>query len=365
MINIQKGKVDSSVIIGAAVVFAVIGAAIFGVYYFAFVVPSRNELEDSKSSALNSLDSTLGSVNTSKAESKTIDYKAQIKEADSKSEVTTIMQEVSSLYELESTREQLLNTAKNATHGSFYTLDSLYENLQSEIKSMTTLTELQNFEESRTISKQATAEWKELLSGVLGGITENEVVMSKVNTPLYWEYMSKSNAEDLVQSKTWEELKKLDFDSSGSYAIPVLDTYERAPTIEPGSTVDVAVYDYESENFKLIGGSTTVLNVIYSKDSLGSVEWYVTDGDQSNSYSTNVWEAIKAATAGDSDAANIQWTDYARDVIQNGQEAGVGNYGLQALYVVKVSTQDQAEALTYYEQYSTETKDVILLPHTE
>lgn len=363
MIEIKKGRADKSVIIGAAVVFGIIGIAIFGVYYFAFAMPAQKELKNAKDHAQNML-SKLGGVDTSQAQTKAADYGDQIREAKSKNEITSIVREITTIYERESTREELLNTAKIATNGSFYTLSELYRKLMSEINSKSTLQQLESYKQEGIISSQASSAWKELLTNIIENIPENELVMRRRNTPVYWEYMPKDEALALVQSESWQNLRELTFEKAESYAVPILDTFQRAPTILPGSTVDVAVYDYSTENLTSIGVGTTVLKVIYPKDVLGAISWSLTDGDTSHSYRTELWEAIKAATAGDSEAANVDWSDYAEDLMKSAQDAGVGDYDLQALYVVKVSAQSDAEILTKYEQYMNESKDIILIAHT-
>lgn len=363
MIEIERGRVDRSVIVGVVVVFAIIGVAIFGVYYIAIALPAQKELMNAKNQAQNML-SELEDLNTSQAQAKAAIYGTQIQEAESKNEVDSIIEEIATIYERELTREELLNTARIATNGSFYTLAGLHEELESEINSKSTLRQLEAYEQAGTIGNQATSAWKELLTNIIENIPENELVMRRRNTPVYWEYMSKGEALSHVQSAFWQDLRELTFEEAGSYAVPILDTFQRTPTISPGSTVNVAVYDYTTENLTTIGVSTTVLKVIYPKDVLGAISWSLTDGETSYSYRTDLWEAIKAATAGDSEAANVDWSDYAEDLMESVHDAGVGDYDLQALYVVEVSAQSDAEVLTKYEQYMDDRKDIILIAHT-
>lgn len=376
MIIIQKGKVDVSVVIGAAVVFAIIGAAIFGVYYFAFVKPAQEELEDTKTSALNTLDSTLAKVDTSQANTATATYRTQIQGAGSKDEVTSIAEEVATAYARESKREELLNTVESATKGSFYSttgtgdttkvqaLAALSSSLTNDVNSKTTLSQLEEYEQGETISSQANTTWKNLHTSILENLSDNRVGVRRRDSPEHVIYMSKDNAQNIIQTSSWSSLREMRIEGTGSYEIPIVDTFQRTPTIKADTTVDVYMYDYKSENLSLRVGSVTVSKVIYPKDLLGTISWSLSDGATSYSYSTDVWEAIKAAKAGDSEAANVEWSNYAQELMNSARNANVGDYDLQALYVVNIPNQRDAETITQYEQYQTSTKDIILLAHT-
>ncbi|KXA91403.1 hypothetical protein AKJ63_01485, partial [candidate division MSBL1 archaeon SCGC-AAA259D18] len=113
MIDIPKAQIDSSVIVGVVVVLAIIGVAAFSVYYFGFVKPERAELEDARKSAERTLNNTLATVDTPQAQEATEFYEAQIKEAESEEKITSLVVEITSTFELESKREELLSKAKN------------------------------------------------------------------------------------------------------------------------------------------------------------------------------------------------------------------------------------------------------------
>lgn len=342
--------------------FTIIGAAIFGVYYFLIYAPAQQRLEDAKVDALGYLDGTLGSIVTSRAETAAAGYRTQIMNADSPEEVAAIRSEITSAFNCESKRADLLAEVELATNGTFYSFPDLEESLKSEINAMTTLSELQSYEESGKIDEQATSRWRSKLTGVIGTLSEDRIVMRRRNSPNYVQYMTKEEAiENYIQANSWSVLRELRFEPAGSYEVPILDTFQRAPTVLPGSVVDVYVYDYSTGEMSLKVGGTTVRSVIYPREQLGTISWTFVDGETSYSYSTDVWEAIKAATAGDPEAASIDWERYAKDLMQSALDAGIGDFSLQALYMIEVPAREDAAELMQYEQFMTPAKDIVLL----
>jgi hypothetical protein len=362
VIYMARGLVDVSVVVGVIVVFAIIGAAIFGVYYFLIYVPAQQRLEDARIGTLGYLDETLGSIATSQAETTAASYRTQVQDAGSTEEVAAIRSEITSAYNRESKRADLLAEVELATNGTFHSFPDLESSLRSEINALTTLPGLQSYEESGTIGTQATSEWKSEHTSMIGGLTGDRIVMRGRDSPEYVQYMSKDEAlENYVQANSWSVLRELRFESAGSYEVPILDTFQHAPTVHPGSIVDIYLYDYSTGDMSLRVGGTTVRSVIYPKEELGTIAWTFVDGVTSYSYSTDVWEAIKAATAGDSEAATFDWQQYAQDLMESALSAGVGDFDLQALYIIEVPAREDAAELTQYEQYMSSTKDVVLL----
>lgn len=361
MICIAKGRVDVSVVVGVIVVFAIIGVVIFGVYYFLIYAPAQQRLEDAKIDALGYLDETLGSVATPQAETAAASYRAQIQDAGSPDEVAAIRSEVASAYNCESKRADLLSEVELATNGTFYSFSDLASGLKSEINAKTTLGELKSYGQSDTIGDQATSEWRSLHTSIIGNLPENRVVMRRYDSPNYVQYMTKDEALSYVQESDWSLLRELRFEDASSYEVPILDTFQRIPTVQPGSTVDVYVYDSSTGDLspRVIG--TTVRSVVYPKEELGLITWTFIDGETSYSYSTDLWEAIEAATAGDTEAAMVDWQHYAQELMESALNAGIGDFDLQALYIIEVPAQEDAAELTRYEQYMTPVKDIILL----
>lgn len=103
------------------------------------------------------------------------------------------------------------------------------------------------------------------------------------------------------------------------------------------------------------------LVLCYPKSSLSSISWsYSGDGD-SFSFSTNVWEEIKASEAG-ATGASSNWSDWAQSFVEIARDkANLGDYNLQAIYVVEVTEDNVAEALMQAEQYPDEKRDVLIL----
>lgn len=363
MVNIRKAQVDSSVVVGIIVVLAIVSVVGVGIYYFGFVSPRRAALSSAKESAKDTLNDSLATVDTSQARKATKTYKARIQEAGSKSKVTSIVEKISSTYEVESKREELLNMVSNATQGSFYTLDNLQDNLKEEVNSKSTLSQLKGYESQ--LKASVSSEWKNLHSEVIENISDNSIVMVKQNSKLSEAHLAKENALSHVQEKSWKVLKGLKFKEMNSYAVPVIDKFERNPTIKAGSAIDVYEYDYENGTMTRRVQDMEVLNVIYPKDVFSSVSWSKTEEGTSYSYSTDVWEEIKAYEADAPSGANSEWNDWASSVISKAREgANLGSFDLQPIYVVKVSEDNVAKSLTQIEQYQTGEKDIVLLAQT-
>ncbi|GAI11515.1 unnamed protein product, partial [marine sediment metagenome] len=115
MIVIARREIDVRPIIGAVVVFAIIGAAIFGVYYFLIAKPAAEELEQAKLSALDQINNSLASIGTDQASTATSSYSAQVQAAGSKSEVESILANVTATIQLEQKRKELVG--KNMERG--------------------------------------------------------------------------------------------------------------------------------------------------------------------------------------------------------------------------------------------------------
>ncbi|PIU14168.1 MAG: hypothetical protein COT21_01085 [Hadesarchaea archaeon CG08_land_8_20_14_0_20_51_8] len=357
--------VDVHAVVGAAVVFTIIGAAVFGVYYIGFARPAAAELEQVKTEAASSISQTLGSVGTEQALSALSSFSAQIQAASSKSEVSAIQAEAATVYQRELKRKSLLDTVTTTVTGVYRStadvaaFTTLATTLRGEINAKTTLTELQDYELSGTIDTQATSTWRSYFTGLIQSMRE-DVVMKRCNSSTYWEAMSRDNALALVGSSTWSTLRKMDFENTVYVEVPVTDTFSRTPTIRANSVVNIYVYDSTTENMVSLYGNATVRSVIYSTTDLATISWTLTDGSTSYSYSTDVWEAIKAAAAGDADAETVGWQDYVNDVLTRAQNAGLGNFTASVIYMVRV-TEDAGKLILEYELHESATKDVILV----
>jgi hypothetical protein len=357
--------IDVHAVVGAVVVFAIIGAAVFGVYYFVLARPAAAELEQAKTAALSEITQSLGSTGTEQALAAISSFSTQIQTAGSKAEVSAIQAEVAAVYQREVNRKSLLDKVTTAVTGVYHSsadvpaLATLATTLETDINAKTTLTELQNYELSGTIDTQATSTWRSYFTGLLQSMREN-VVMRRSNSSTYWEAMSGDNALALVGSSAWSILRKMDFESTVYVEVPVTDTFSRTPTIRANSVVNIYVYDSTTENMVSLYGNATVRSVIYSTTDLATISWTLTDGSTSYSYSTDVWEAIKAAAAGDADAETVGWRDYVNDVLTRAQNAGLGNFTASVIYMVRV-TEDAGKLILEYELHESATKDVILV----
>jgi len=359
--------IDVHAVVGAVVVLTIIGAAVFGVYYFGFARPSAAELEQVKTAALSEISQSLGSAGTEQALAAVSGFSTQIQTAGSKSEVSSIQAEAAAVYQCELERKSLLDKVTTAVTGVYHSttdvpaLATIATTLIADINAKTTLTELQNYELSGTIDTQATSTWRSYFTNLLSQMREN-VVMKSSNSSTYWEAMSRDNAITLVGNSVWSTLRNVDFESTVYVEVPVTDTFARTPTIRTNSTVSIYVYDSTTDNMVPLYGNATIRSVIYSTADLATIAWTITDGENSYSYSTDVWEAIKAAAAGDNEAANISWQNYVSDVLDSAQDAGIGNFTASVIYMVRV-TEDAGKLILEYELHESETKDVILAAH--
>lgn len=364
MVFIEKGRIDRATVIGAAVVFGIIGAAIFSVYYFGFVRPARAELEETRNAALKYVDTHLGVIDTSKAISATGEYKSRIRAAETKEEIANIQAEAARKYSLEKRREELLDMVGKVTKGSYHSFPGLEKKLKSEVKKKKDLDKLNQYES--TIRSEVKSRWIDYHLNTIEDVPGDKVDLRIKNSMSPFdskvEYnIPKENARSRVENEeTLQSLQKMKFEKGGSYEVSIRDTFQRVPTIEPGTTVDVGVYDYASEEISIPVTGATVLDVIYPTDVLASVSWSYSDDGVTHTFSTDVWEQIKAGKAGDTDAERI-WTDWAKDVVETARNANLGDYDLEALYVVEIHEQQDAKTLTQIEKYMTDEKDVILI----
>ncbi len=338
---------------------AVVSAAGFGVYYFGFVRPRRAQLEETKTSSIEEISSTLGEYDSSAAG----EYKTRVRSAGSQDEVSTIMSEMYDAYEVEKKKEELLQLAKDLTQGTLEeSLESLYNDFKSQINAEDTLSGLNDLEQE--MESTAESEWRQVhLSQIESIAGADKIVMRKRNTPIFWkDGLAENDARAIVNDSSWEELRKMKFEESGSYAIPIMDTYGRAPTVEEGSIVDVGLYNRENENLEIIGEDSIVEKVIYTKD-MGAISWSESEGGTSNNYSTDLWEEIKALEANIGAASDLD--GWAADVIAEANNNNIGDFQLEAIYVVNVPAQGDAKIVSKFQNYKEETHDIVILPQIE
>ena len=349
--------------------FTLIGIAIFGGYYLLVARPAGAELEEAKIAALSSITQTLTSAGTDQALTAASTFTAQIQAAGSKGEVSVIQAEAASVYQRELERKSLLDTVATAVTGIYHStadvpaLATLATTLRAEVNAKTTLTDLQNYKLSGTIDTQATSVWRSYFTARLDTITKENVVMKRHNSPTVWEFMSRDNARTRVANSSWSILREMDFEGTVWVLVPITDTFGRTPTLITGSAVNVYVYDTATKTMDNLAINATVSSVIYSAPDIAAIAWSLSDGATTYSYSTDVWEAIKAAAAGDADAANVSWADYVNDVLTRAQSAGIGQFTASVIYMVRV-VDDAGAQILQYELHESATKDVILVART-
>lgn len=359
--TISKGQIDRSVIIGIVVVLAIVSAAGFGIYYFGIMKPRQEELQRAKKSALRTLEDELEPINTNQADQATKNYEAKIEGAETKSKVTNIASDMDTVIERESTREELMTIVKNGTQGPFYphALDEIYNNLREEVKAESTISGLKTLR--NTIEKQLTEAWTDIHKQAIENISDKTVVMLKKNSDISEVNMTKENALEYVNEKKWRTLQGLQFREINSFMVPIIQEFKRVPSVDPGDRVDIYEYNSEEDKMNERVTNTEVLNVIYPKDILSSISWSKREGDQSYSYSTELWEEIKAEKAGAA-GAKSKWDDWARSVIQAArEEANLGDFDLKPIYVVQITGDNVARDLMHIEQFQNGTRDIVLV----
>ena len=361
--------VDVHAVVGAVVVFTIIGAAVFGVYYFGFARPAAAELEQAKTAAISQVRSSLATIGTSQASAAASNYAAQVQAAGSKTEVDSILVNVNITVQTEQKRNELLVKVDNVANGTYYSatgasgktqvqaLADRSQTLKAGINAKQTKSDLEAYESE--INNQATSAWQTLLEGVVNGIADNRVSLTR-NSPAYGEFMAKENALAHISGQNWQTLRELKFEEA-TVRVPVLDTFQRTPTIKADSTVKIYVYDTTTGNMRLMFGNGVVKNVIYSQSDIATIAWTLTDGTTSQTYSVNMWETLKAAAAGDAEAAGVGWSTYGSDLMDRALTANIGSYTVQVIYVVEVSN-TIGEEIAQYEFHQTTTKDIILIP---
>ncbi len=368
----ERGNADASTAVGAAVVFTIIGVVIFGIYFFLIVQPANAALASEKDDAIVKV-GTLSSIGTSDATSKATEYLAEIQAAGSPTEVASIANQVDGDIRIEEKRRGLLDLVDTAVDGTYYSatgtrdtiqvpaLATLSQTLKDAIDTKQTVDDLDAYES--TINTDATSAWRTHLTGVLNGLDNSVEMFRKAPGDRYASggYMSKEAALDNIDGWAWETLRKLKFAPAGSVEVPIMATFGRTPTITAGSNVNLYVYNIATDNVIQEYLNVEVQNVIYSYTDIGTISWSMTDGVTSYSYSTNIWETLKAAAAGDAEAAAVGWSGYGDDLMDRVLAADIGNYNVSAIYVVKVPNEIGPQ-IAQYEFYQSGTVDVILLP---
>ncbi len=359
MVFIQKGQ---SLAVGVAVVIVIIGLVGFGIYYFAFRKPQKQELNSAKTSAKETL-LELQNVGTDQAQEKVSEYYSQVQRAETVSAVNSIEQEVNSEIRLESKRASMIEAVKKATSGSFQDLTEVRNSLLNDINSATSTSALNNI--SSKMEEDITSEWRSELNTQISSISGQNIVKIRKNSKVYESHVTKDRALSYINNHSWEVLSEVKFIESNSFEVPVIDTFKNTPTIKKDTRVNVYEYGYENNSMQIRVENTKVLRIIYPKDVLSSISWSRSEdlGGETLSYNfnTNVWEEIKASTAGIEEAQQV-WNNWAENVVNTAREnANLGNYDLQAIYVLRVSSDQVAQDLIQIEKFEGGNRDLALL----
>ncbi len=365
MIIIRRGQSNSSVAVGIVVVLIIVGLVGFGIYYFGFVKPAEEELEQTKDDAKRNLQN-LNEITTSKAQEKVSSFLIRIRGADSKETVQTINQEINRAITLESKREELLNLVGESTDGAFHDLTSKRNQLIQEINGATSLSGLQDLEDTITgLTGGITDSWRNYHRDQIN-VLDNEVVMVGKNGSVYEDHMEKSEALEYLSNNSWKKLSRVKFVESNTYEVAVIDTLKTTSKVETGSRVDV--YQYEMENGKGIPRveDAKVIDIIYPKNVLSTISWNKSEstGTSQNTYSftDDVWEEIKASEAGSDEAKDV-WNNWAEGVVRKAiEDASLIDFDIQVVYVVEVSSKEVARKISKIEKFEQGQRDISIIP---
>jgi hypothetical protein len=341
-------------------VFTIIGAVIFGIYYFAVARPAAEGLERAKGLAFDEI-RDLAAVGTSQALTAAAGYSAQVRVAGSTREVDEILVRVILTTSVERKRAELLRRIDTAANGVFYTvvnvpeLAALSRGLKENVNAMMSKPQLEVF--APRIDTKATSTWRTLLARIIENIPDNRIEMW---TTVSGKYISKDNALVHIAGGTWKTLRELKFEAASTVEVPVLDTFQRTPTIITGSIVNIYVYDIATDNMSKLWANARVRSVIYCQADIATIAWHLVDGPITRVYTTDMWETIKAAAAGSPFALAVGWLKYGTDVMDRARRAQLGKYDVSVIYMVEVPDKI-GERILQYELHMAAAKDVILV----
>lgn len=346
--------------------FLIIGLVAFGIYYFFVAKPSADALEASKLTALGQVNS-LVSIGTPSAISKASGFSAEIERAESPVEVEAVLVKVNAAIQVEQTRKDLLNLTNVATDGTYFSatgetgktatpgLADLLETLIGGINSKDSKADLESYRSE--IDGAANLAWRNLLNGELNKLGDN-VAMFK-GSPVSGAYMTKVEAKSCIATLGWANLREMKFEEHGTVEVPVLDSFQRTPTLTADSSVNIYIYDTTTGTMDNLWLNATVRKVVYSQTDIARISWILTEGVATNSFSTDMWETIKAAAAGSENAENLGWSGYGADVVERALEANIGQYTLQVIYMIEVP--DEIGKLIAQCEFQETFKDVIMV----
>ncbi|MEM3598306.1 MAG: hypothetical protein QXT02_05170 [Candidatus Hadarchaeum sp.] len=360
-------KIDARPIVGAAVVFLIIGLVALGIYYFFIAKPAAEELNAVKLAAFDRINGLM-SIGTEAATTKALDCSSRVQRAGSVAEVQATLVEVNAAIQVEQLRRELLDLVATAAEGNYYSADGgagkmaaaelaeFRQTMVAEVNSKTTLTQLEACRAE--INEKATVVWRSLHSAELSQLGDNLAMFSGGATS--GGYLTKEEARSYIAGLGWEGLRELKFEELGTVEVPVLDVFQRTPTLRAGMKVNIYVYDVATGIMENLWFNAVVRAVIYSQTDIARIAWVLSEGATMESYSTDVWEALKALSAGSEGVENIDLEDYGAEVVQRGLEANLGHYPLQVIYVIEVPD-EIGRLIAQYEFQESSVKDVILV----
>ena len=356
---ISESQIDSSVVIGFTVVLAIISATAFGIYYFVFLQPERESLEEAKNDTLRSLQINLGEVNTSRAQVAASNYRTKINVADTQGEVSDLADEISEIYRTEKTRSDLLSRVNKTTSGKFSTLETVREDLKSRIDSAETLSKLSDIDEE--VRETVMGEWKgHHLNRIAGVFSDDITILTKENGVVSERIIEESKARSLVQEGSLSYLQSIKISNPGGLIVPIIDEFQKTPTLEKGERVNV--YQMKDGELFLRSENSRIVEVIYPVQDFSQVSFSESDNGERYSFSTDIWDQIKANVSNNNENS-FEWDNWGHELVKTAREnAQIGDFALKVIYAVRISSHETASDVMQIEQ---STGNIVILEKWE
>lgn len=397
------------------VVVAIVSVVAFGVYYYGFRESGSEDVTEERTRAKKALDQTLGNVNTDRATRLVTEFKADLDKASSKERINSILDQIGKAYEAEQKRIKLLDNLEKVYKGPFENLLDFRSSMSSQIKNADSLSELRDLEDR--LYTRATEAWRSNHISSIENIAGDIIIRVKKNSLVSEAHSTKVSARNYVNSHEWEILRNVKFQAPNTFLVPVTADFGQAPGVEVGTNVDVVHYISENDKTVRRVQNTVVRTVLYPRDDLATINWNVStnesgshnesesnsydnslqilerirevtpresktwenenafefsfteatenswsdENSQRHSFSTNVWEEIKASIAG-SEEAKAMWNEWASQVIETARDdASLADYDLEVLYMVEVVNGDVAADLANIERSEDRREDTFIV----
>ncbi|MFW6385772.1 MAG: hypothetical protein ACOCZP_01305, partial [Candidatus Hadarchaeota archaeon] len=234
-------------------------------------MPEEEELAEDRKKAKRALNQTLGQLSTERSQELVSTFNAELDDSTSKSEINSVLNQISAAYEAEQKRKALIENAKQISVGTFDNIPEFRSTMTNEIQDADSLSELENLEEE--MPERATEAWREHHESDIGGINTEEVVRIKKNSLISEARMEKSLAQEFLSRENWEVLSKATFREFNTFLVPVTNSFKQSPGAELDGRVDVVHYIEENDKTIRRVQNTEIKRVLYPSNVLATIDW--------------------------------------------------------------------------------------------